>query len=70
MLGRPLSPAEIVDVFHDHIQPAIAEARRYQTLQALINCTQRSLLPDPAISDDERRQWETEARALEAKGVR
>ncbi|MCX8036165.1 MAG: ATP-binding protein [Candidatus Sumerlaeia bacterium] len=68
--GTPLDFAEIAAIFDDHIAPAITDTRRYQTLQALVNCTRRSLLPDPAAGPNERRAWEAEIRALEAKGVR
>jgi hypothetical protein len=54
----------------DQIQPAIGQARRYQTLQALVNCTRRSLLPNPAVSDADRESWQTEIRRLEALGIR
>ncbi len=42
----------------DQLPPAIEETRRYQTLQALVNCTRRSLLPDPNVTEDQRREWE------------
>jgi hypothetical protein len=56
-------------IVRDHIPPAIGQARRYQTLQALVNCTRRSLLPDPAVSDETRADWALELRKLEALGV-
>lgn len=68
--GGSLAFQQILDVLADHLQPAIEETRRYQTLQALINCTRRSLLPDPAVTDDQRRLWEEELRRLEARGIR
>ena len=43
---------------------------RYQTLQALVNCTRRSLLPDPDISAEQRELWQSEIRELERHGVR
>jgi hypothetical protein len=52
------------------MQPAIKQTRRYQTLQALINCTRRSLMPDPNISDQDRAQMEEEIRLLEMQGIR
>jgi hypothetical protein len=61
---------KILAVVADHIPPAIEDTRRYQTLQALVNCTRRSLLPDPKVTEDQRRHWEGELRALEAKGVK
>jgi hypothetical protein len=57
-------------VVNDLLPPAIEETRRYQTLQALINCTRRSLLPDPEVKEEQRREWAAELRLLEAKGVR
>jgi hypothetical protein len=54
----------------DNIPPAIEETRRYQTLQALVNCTRRSLLPDPNVTDEQRQQWAAELRVLEARGIR
>ncbi|MDZ4861171.1 MAG: AAA family ATPase [Candidatus Hydrogenedentes bacterium] len=68
--GAKLSLDSITGVVQDLIPPAITETRRYQTLQALVNCTRRSLLPDPNVSDREREQWSAEIRALEAKGIR
>lgn len=70
ILGGQLSFEKIMEVVTDHIPPAIEETRRYQTLQALVNCTRRSLLPNPNISKAQRSQWEEELRRLEAKGVR
>jgi hypothetical protein len=46
------------------------DTRRYQTLQALINCTRRRLLPEAARDEARRKEWEAEIRALELKGVR
>ena len=61
---------DVREIMADQIPPAIADTRRYQTLQALVNCTRRSLLPDPKTTDKERRSWETELRELEARGIR
>lgn len=52
----------------DFIQPAIAKTRRYQTLQALMNCTRRSLLP-AGVTDKDRENWEQEVRQLELQGI-
>lgn len=60
----------ILLVVADQLSPAIEETRRYQTLQALVNCTRRSLLPDPSVSDVQRQQWAAEIRTLEARGIR
>lgn len=66
----PQSELELKESVGDFIQPAIGQTRRYQTLQALVNCTRRSLLPDPEISDDQRAHWEREISQLEAQGIR
>jgi SpoVK/Ycf46/Vps4 family AAA+-type ATPase len=66
---KKLSFSEIIEIVQDHIPPAIAKTRRYQTLQALINCTRRSLLPDKSVSNEERSAWESEIRKLEAEGI-
>ena len=65
-----LSFDDVREIMADQIPPAISETRRYQTLQALANCTRRSLLPDPKVTDETRHQWEMEVRELEARGVR
>lgn len=65
----PLEFDTIMHILDDHIPPAIEDTRRYQTLQALINCTRRSLLPIDAQDDSARTQWQNELRALEAKGI-
>jgi SpoVK/Ycf46/Vps4 family AAA+-type ATPase len=62
--------AQVLALVSDSLPPAIEETRRYQTLQALVNCTRRSLLPDPNVSAEQRRQWEEELRRLEQKGIR
>jgi hypothetical protein len=67
---EPKTVAEIEEIVHDHVPPAIGLTRRYQTLQALVNCTRRSLLPDPECDDATREQWLREIRELEARGVR
>ena len=66
----PKDETELKEMIRDFIQPAIKQTRRYQTLQALINCTRRSLLPDPNITDEERARMEDEIRELEAQGIR
>ena len=54
---------------HDQIPPAIGLTREYQTLQALINCTRRSLLPDPDMPLERRDEWEARLRELERQGI-
>ncbi|MBI4664361.1 MAG: AAA family ATPase [Verrucomicrobia bacterium] len=68
--GGKLSFDQILQLIADYLSPAIEETRRYQTLQALVNCTRRSLLPDPNVTQDGRQRWEEELRKLEAKGVK
>ncbi|MBN1908307.1 MAG: ATP-binding protein [Pirellulales bacterium] len=63
----------IIELLTDHLPPAIGPTRRYQELQALVNCTRRSLLPDATSPDFDfrlaRAGWEKEIRALEAMGI-
>lgn len=66
----PKDEAELKEIVLDFLQPAIQQTRRYQTLQALINCTRRSLLPDPQISSEKRALWEEEIRQLELIGIK
>ena len=74
---RPSRPAssgvstasEIVEIVRDHIPPAIGLTRRYQTLQAMINCTRRSLLPNPNFTAKEREEWQLSIRELERMGI-
>ncbi len=67
--GRISGSDSVLRAIRDQITPDIADTRRYQTLQALMNCTRRSLLPDPTVGPDERAAWAQEIRELEAKGV-
>lgn len=60
----------LLEIVRDQLSPPIAEMRRYQTLQALVHCTRRRLLPDPGTTDAQRQEWTEELRALEARGVR
>ncbi|MDA7667764.1 hypothetical protein N8611_02025, partial [bacterium] len=61
---------QIIEIISDHLPPAIGATRRYQTLQALLNCTRRSLLPkDAQTNANERREWESELLRLEQKGI-
>jgi SpoVK/Ycf46/Vps4 family AAA+-type ATPase len=68
--GEDMTFDEILAVVADQLPPAIEETRRYQTLQALVNCTRRSLLPDPNVTDEQRRKWAAELRELEGRGIR
>ena len=60
---------EIIAVVEDRILPDIGPIRRYQTLQALVNCTRKSLLPGE-YSPDIRESWVKQIAQLEAVGVR
>ena len=63
--GAELTEEEVFAAVRDRLPPAIERTRRYQELQALVNCTRRSLLPDPDVTDEARAEWELELRALE-----
>ena len=60
---------EIIAVVEDRILPDIGPIRRYQTLQALVNCTRKSLLPGE-YSPDIRASWVKQIAQLEAVGVK
>ena len=60
---------EIIAVVEDRILPDIGTIRRYQTLQALVNCTRKSLLPGK-YSPEIRESWVKQIAQLEAMGVR
>lgn len=70
MKGGLLSSEEIQAVIDENLPPAIGDTRRYQLLQALLNCTRKSLLPGGVGDAAERHSWESELRQLEAKGIR
>lgn len=65
----PLALDRVLAIIHDHLPPPIEDTRRYQTLQALVNCTRRSLLPDPETTESERAAWLREIADLEARGI-
>jgi len=67
---EPDSLEAIAEIVRDHVLPAIGPVRHYQTLQALLNCTRRSLLPDPTITQEDREAWQAELNRLETLGVR
>ena len=60
---------EIIAVAEDRILPNIGPIRHYQTLQALLNCTRKSLLPGD-YSPEIRESWVKQIAQLEAIGVR
>lgn len=67
---EPKTWEDVRAAIHDQIPPAIGATREYQMLQALINCTRRSLLPEPEVTDEERLGWERRIRELELEGIR
>ena len=67
---RPALDVAAVDaLIADQLAAPIQRARRYQTLQALVHCTRRSLLPNPEVSDSDREAWVQEIRRMEAQGL-
>ena len=60
---------EIIAVAEDRILPNIGPIRQYQTLQALLNCTRKSLLPGD-YSPEIRESWVKQIAHLEAIGIR
>ncbi len=68
--GSKLSEDEILAVIREILPPSIGEARRYQTLQALVNCTRRSLLPEEFRENPDRELWLMEIAGMERKGIR
>ena len=64
-----LSVDEIIDVISDRILPNIGPIRRYQTLQAFLNCTRKSLLPVD-YSPETRDSWLEQIAQLEIMGVK
>ncbi len=70
-LKRALTPQEIIAVVEEIIPPDIELTRRYQTLQALMNCTRKSLLPPfEGKLKAKRLEWAAEIRRLELEGIR
>ncbi|TWT94820.1 ATPase family associated with various cellular activities (AAA) [Botrimarina colliarenosi] len=67
---QPKTWPEVLAAVHDQIPPAIGPTREYQTLQALVNCTRRSLLPDPEMDLEDRANWESRLLELELEGIR
>ena len=66
--GTELSIEEIIEIADDRILPDIGAIRRYQTLQALVNCTRKSLLP-AGYSAEMRAEWMGEIGKFERMGV-
>ena len=64
---------EVIDLVDDLILPDIESTREYQTLQAKVNCTRKSLLVDKSVSHDKfkgmRLQWKQRLLELERSGI-
>ena len=60
---------QVIEIVNDLILPDIESTRRYQTLQALLNCTRRSLLPGEEVTERDREGWHQEILALQAQGI-
>ncbi len=74
-LKNKLNAGQVLELVSDIMPADIKESRDYQQLQALMNCTRRSLIPDnllpPGLSAEEaRRKWAERIARLEALGVR
>lgn len=68
--GGHLSPEAVLAAVRERLAPPIGATRRYQKLQALVNCTRRSLLPEgEGEREEDREAWIEEIRQLEARGI-
>ncbi|MCG9129642.1 ATP-binding protein [Candidatus Poribacteria bacterium] len=63
-----LTENEILEVISDRILPNIGPIREYQTLQAYLNCTRKSLLP-VHYTPEIRESWRRQIAELESRGV-
>lgn len=65
---------EALAIAEDLLLPDIEETREYQTLQAQLNCTRKSLLVDPKMPQEEfvalRKKWKQRIGELERMGIR
>jgi SpoVK/Ycf46/Vps4 family AAA+-type ATPase len=61
---------DVGEIIRDHLPSQIGPTRRYQTLQALLNCSRRSLLPNPDGYEEDRKGWDLELAQLEAQGIK
>ena len=66
---KNLTHKEVIDYIRRQHPANIGLTRRYQILQALMNCTDNALLPNPDVTEEERQAWEIEIRELEAMGI-
>ncbi len=65
---RNLALSEIIEVVRDRLEPDIGNIRRYQELQALLNCTRKTLLPTPERAPEQIDNWRAELQRLEENG--
>lgn len=64
--GTLLTPEQIQEVVYNRIPSDTAEFRRIQTLQALLRCSDRRLLPETVEDiNDQRKMWKKELTLLE-----
>ncbi|MCK5686606.1 ATP-binding protein [bacterium] len=63
-----LKANDIIKIAEDILPDAIADVRRFQTLQALLNCSRKSLLP-MKVTDSLQLEWITEISELNRKGI-
>ena len=72
--GSSLTEDEVFFIIDDILPADIADVRKYQELQALLNCTRRSLLPKRIQENwniaGQRVNWLMEIKELEIKGIR
>lgn len=57
----PKTSEEVIEIMSDFLPPNIGPTREYQTLQALVNCTRRCLLPGGKVDDG----WHKQIKRLE-----
>lgn len=65
---------QAIEILDDMVEPDIKDVRKYQTLQALLNCTRKSLVVEKVTSKEEfeikRKSWRDEIIELERKGIK
>lgn len=70
-MKKAKDPKSVLEICNDMVMPNIQDTRLYQTLQAKVNCTRKSLLF--AQSDDTydvaRSGWRKQIQELEARGI-
>lgn len=71
--NKILTFAEVKSVIEDLLPAEIGSVREYQHLQALLNCTRKSLLPEEYAKQNiahAREEWAKKAASLEGIGIR